>query len=133
MWHAPHRSGLMLVRCARHVNNAAAYLCHRDRSQASGKPALSEVEGDLLSPAPEERTILAPDVSPCKVEYDHAPEGRNVRSLTLRPKRFFVHHVRHLPNIAAVVSFQNVNQPLHAASGHALIWIGRKPRNPRRA
>ena len=36
----------------------------------------------------------------------------------------FVHHVRHLGQIAAIVAFENVHQTLHAPSGHALIGIG---------
>ena len=44
----------------------------------------------------------------------------------LRAKSFFIHHIRHFGHIAAVVLFQNIDQGLDTASGHAFIWVGRE-------
>src|SRR5579863_3034 len=46
---------------------------------------------------------------------------------------FLVHHIGHFGKIAAVVPFQHVNQALSTTSSHALVWIGREPRDFARA
>src|SRR5262245_52087805 len=48
-------------------------------------------------------------------------------------KCFFVHDVRHLCRIAAVVAFENVDQSLHTPSRHAFVWIDIKTRDLRTA
>src|SRR5271165_7412699 len=45
-------------------------------------------------------------------------------------KRFFVHHERHLLDVATIISFQHVDQALHAASRHAAVGIHRQPCDP---
>jgi hypothetical protein len=44
-------------------------------------------------------------------------------AVILRDERFFVHDVRHLCRIAAVVAFENVDESLYAAAGHAFVWV----------
>src|SRR5215469_6732977 len=44
-------------------------------------------------------------------------------------KGFFVHDIWHLRRIAAIISLQNVNEPLDAAAGHAFVGINIEPRN----
>src|SRR5271157_1130882 len=38
-------------------------------------------------------------------------------------ERFFVHHVRHIGGIAAVVALQHIDQPLNASARHAFVRI----------
>src|SRR6266516_2856041 len=38
-------------------------------------------------------------------------------------ERFFIHYVRHLRWVAAVISFEDIDQTLDAASGHAFVGI----------
>jgi hypothetical protein len=40
-------------------------------------------------------------------------------------KGLFIHYVRHLCDIAAVVILENIDQALHRASGHAFVGIFR--------
>jgi hypothetical protein len=51
------------------------------------------------------------------------------RGVLRRSESLFVYHVRHLGNVAAVVSFQHVDQSLDAAPSHAFIRIRRHARN----
>src|SRR6266699_4839994 len=44
-------------------------------------------------------------------------------AVTLLGERFFVHDVRHLRRIAAVVAFENVDESLHTPPSHAFVWI----------
>ena len=50
-----------------------------------------------------------------------------------RDERFFVHDVRHLCRIAAVVAFENVDESLYTAARHAFVWIDIQTRNLRAA
>ena len=43
--------------------------------------------------------------------------------LLVTRKSFFVHDVWHFGRVAAVVSFQDVNQSLDSAPGHAFVGI----------
>src|SRR5207248_5375716 len=52
-------------------------------------------------------------------------------SAVLAAEGFFVHHVRHLGWIAAVVPFQYVDESLNSATSHAFVGIDRETRDLR--
>ena len=59
-----------------------------------------------------------------------SPDG-NESPDSLSAECFFIHYIRHLCDVAAVVAFEDIDQPLHTASSHALVGISREARNAR--
>src|SRR5215472_13581584 len=61
--------------------------------------------------------------------------GTWVKKMTLRlqSKDFFVHDIGHFADVAAVISFEDVDESLDAATSHALVGIGREPGDATRA
>ncbi len=104
------------------------------RWQATSKAADRSVRATRASPAPPKnrvgkqlqrlRTGVSAPHKECRRYTDSvSPVPPKSNATRLFRERFFVHHVGHLGDVAAVVSFQHVNQSLHSASSHTFVWI----------